>query len=60
MKLRLALKPQADRDINAQFEYIAKDNLRRLFVFTKRPSARLKSYKQIPILALLVTLRTRN
>jgi plasmid stabilization system protein ParE len=27
MKLRLALKPQADRDINNQFEYIAKDNL---------------------------------
>ena len=27
MKLRLALKPQADRDINAHFEYIAKDNL---------------------------------
>jgi toxin ParE1/3/4 len=25
--LRLALKPQADRDINTQFEYIAKDNL---------------------------------
>ena len=27
MKLRLALKPQADHDIDAQFEYIAKDNL---------------------------------
>jgi plasmid stabilization system protein ParE len=27
MKLRLALKPQADRDINNQFEHIAKDNL---------------------------------
>ena len=27
MKWRLALKPQADRDINNQFEYIAKDNL---------------------------------
>ena len=27
MKLRLALKPQADRDINTQFEYIAKNNL---------------------------------
>lgn len=27
MKLRLALKPQADRDINHHFEYIAKDNL---------------------------------
>jgi plasmid stabilization system protein ParE len=27
MKLRLALKPQADRDIHNQFEYIAKDNL---------------------------------
>lgn len=27
MKLRLALKPQADRDLNNQFEYIAKDNL---------------------------------
>ena len=27
MKLRLVLKPQADRDINHQFEYIAKDNL---------------------------------
>ena len=27
MKLRLALKPQADRDINNQFEFIAKDNL---------------------------------
>ena len=27
MKWRLALKPQADRDINNQFEYIAKVNL---------------------------------
>ena len=27
MKSRLALKPQADRDIDIQFEYIAKDNL---------------------------------
>jgi toxin ParE1/3/4 len=27
MKWRLALKPQADRDINNQFDYIAKDNL---------------------------------
>jgi len=27
MKWRLALKPQADRDITHQFEYIAKDNL---------------------------------
>lgn len=27
MKWRLALKPQADRDINNQFEYIAKENL---------------------------------
>lgn len=27
MKLRLALKPQADRDIDNHFEYIAKDNL---------------------------------
>jgi plasmid stabilization system protein ParE len=27
MKRRLALKPQADYDINNQFEYIAKDNL---------------------------------
>jgi toxin ParE1/3/4 len=27
MKFRLALKPQADRDINEHFEYIAKDNL---------------------------------
>ena len=27
MKWRLALKPQADRDINNHFEYIAKDNL---------------------------------
>ena len=27
MKWRLALKPQADRDINNQFEYIAKDNI---------------------------------
>ena len=27
MKWRLALRPQADRDINNQFEYIAKDNL---------------------------------
>lgn len=25
MKWRLALKPQADRDINNQFEYITKD-----------------------------------
>jgi plasmid stabilization system protein ParE len=27
MTWRLALKPQADRDINNHFEYIAKDNL---------------------------------
>lgn len=27
MKLRLALRPQADRDINNHFEYIANDNL---------------------------------
>jgi toxin ParE1/3/4 len=27
MTLRLVLKPQADRDINNQFEYIANDNL---------------------------------
>lgn len=27
MKWRLALKPQADRDITTHFEYIAKDNL---------------------------------
>ena len=27
MKWRLALRPQADRDINNHFEYIAKDNL---------------------------------
>lgn len=27
MKLRLALKPQADRDIDNHFEYIAKDDL---------------------------------
>jgi len=27
MKWRLALKPQADRDIDNHFEYIAKDNL---------------------------------
>lgn len=27
MTWRLALKPQAERDINNQFEYIAKDNL---------------------------------
>ena len=27
MKLRLALTPQADRDIDNHFEYIAKDNL---------------------------------
>jgi toxin ParE1/3/4 len=27
MKWRLALKPQADRDITNHFEYIAKDNL---------------------------------
>ena len=27
MKLRLALKPQADYYIDAQFEYIAKDSL---------------------------------
>jgi plasmid stabilization system protein ParE len=27
MKLRLALKPQADRDINNHFEYFSNDNL---------------------------------
>src|SRR5258708_24374415 len=27
MKWRLALRPQADRDINNHFEYIARDNL---------------------------------
>lgn len=39
MKWRLALKPQADRDIN-QFEYILK-TLRPLFVFTNRLSRAL-------------------
>src|SRR5258705_1545122 len=33
MKWRLALKPQADRDINNHFEYIAKDNLEAAICF---------------------------
>lgn len=60
MKLRLALKPQADRDINSQFEYIAKDNLEAAIVFTKRLSVRLRCYRQILISVLLVSLRTQS
>lgn len=36
MKLRLVLKPQADRDINVQFEYIARDNLEAAVHFMKQ------------------------
>lgn len=35
MKWRLVLRPQADRDINNQFEYIAKDDLEAAIRFYK-------------------------